>query len=178
MYSIGWLAELLGQLDAIQQDTAFEAEMEGDNSKLPKRLKTAVKDLAAILRDMVKEETNELTSKSETADNANESSNDIKKLELSMDEQAIAKFDSIEKSLEILRSDLAKFEDIQKQINGLVDMQKRIEALEQQPMPTKIVTKVVAKGEDYSPEITDIDKAESTQDMIKMVHQQGGKYMF
>lgn len=60
MYSVSSLASLLQSAVYLQMDSAYEAEYEGDNSKIPDQLKTWVKDGAAILARMTEEELSEL----------------------------------------------------------------------------------------------------------------------
>lgn len=60
MWTVGRAAELLAALAALQQDTAWEAECEGDSSPVPGQLKAQVDALASTLRDLVAEETAEL----------------------------------------------------------------------------------------------------------------------
>ena len=60
MYSISCAAELLSQLAYLQSDAVWEANAEGDSSPLPGKLKALATEFAAVLREMVGEETAEL----------------------------------------------------------------------------------------------------------------------
>lgn len=62
MYSVSNFAALLQSLVYLQMDAEFEAEYEGDKSKIPAALCTWVKDGAAILAQMTEEELAELLS--------------------------------------------------------------------------------------------------------------------
>lgn len=66
MYEVSSLANILQQLDCLQQCTEWEAKNEQDNSVVPSRLKQSVKELADILRSMVDEETAEMTNDKES----------------------------------------------------------------------------------------------------------------
>lgn len=61
LFTVGWLAEVLSTLDCLAEDSEWEALYEGDGSEIPARLKAAVAELGAILRDMAAEETAELS---------------------------------------------------------------------------------------------------------------------
>ena len=60
MYGLACLASILDDLGYLQSMTAFEAEMEGDNSALPAMLGEAMRSLANALIAMSKEEASEL----------------------------------------------------------------------------------------------------------------------
>ena len=60
MYGLACLASILDDLGYLQSMTAFEAEMEGDNSALPAMLGEAMRSLANALIAMSKEEAAEL----------------------------------------------------------------------------------------------------------------------
>jgi HK97 family phage prohead protease len=60
LYSVGWLAKILGDLGYLQDVTAEEAEYEGDNSPVPGQLLDVVKALGQALIDMTAEEVGEL----------------------------------------------------------------------------------------------------------------------
>jgi hypothetical protein len=60
MYQIGWAAELVASINSLAQDTAWEAEYEGDNSPIPARVAAVRNELCSILVAIVAEETNEL----------------------------------------------------------------------------------------------------------------------
>jgi hypothetical protein len=66
MNSVARLAYLIETIAYLQRSTAIEAENEGDKSPIPGRLKTALKDLGDILRDMTVEEVDELIAGTDT----------------------------------------------------------------------------------------------------------------
>lgn len=66
MYDVAQLAFLLQELAQIQSSAEWETMLEGDKSKIPGKLKASVKQLTAVLRGMVDEETAELIGDPET----------------------------------------------------------------------------------------------------------------
>jgi hypothetical protein len=60
LWSIGWLADVIAQLSAIQCDSAWEALMEGDASPVPAALAAQIKALGATLVAMAQEEVAEI----------------------------------------------------------------------------------------------------------------------
>lgn len=60
LWTVGAFATVVQDLQYLQENTAWEAEYEGDDSPIPARIKAAVKDLCGILCDLVAEETAEL----------------------------------------------------------------------------------------------------------------------
>jgi hypothetical protein len=62
------LAMILQELDWLQESTEWEAEREGDDSKVPSALKQNIATVAASLREMTEEETNELLDDEEMLD--------------------------------------------------------------------------------------------------------------
>jgi HK97 family phage prohead protease len=60
LYSVGFLASILGDLGYLQDTVAWEAEYEGDNSPIPQALLDAMKQLGQVLIDMTAEEVAEL----------------------------------------------------------------------------------------------------------------------
>lgn len=62
MWGVQDLASLINGLRWLQQDCAYEAEHEGDNSPLPAKLAAACATLCGILVEMVQEECSELLS--------------------------------------------------------------------------------------------------------------------
>lgn len=65
LYEVSRFACLIQELDYLQECSEYEAEREKDGSVVPNELKQAVTTLAAILRAMVEEETNELLDEDE-----------------------------------------------------------------------------------------------------------------
>lgn len=60
MYSVGRVASLLSELCYLAMDAQFEADMEGDNSPVPGKLRSAVLELAKAYKAMSDEELAEL----------------------------------------------------------------------------------------------------------------------
>lgn len=102
---VGWLAGLIDSLSAFQQDSKWEAEYEGDNSPIPEKLMATVKDLAAILNEMVAEETAELTA------DAKQSSEDVA--------LSIAAGDIEKAGKKISASNMSKMQGMHDQLVGL-----------------------------------------------------------
>ncbi len=65
MMEVSQLSSILSQLDWLQDRCEDEAMQEGDNSPMPAKIKDAVKTLATLLQEMVKEETDEMTTDDE-----------------------------------------------------------------------------------------------------------------
>lgn len=60
MFTVRWAATILEELDCLCNCVSAEASMEDDASPMPERIRSAVKDLAAILVDLVNEEVAEI----------------------------------------------------------------------------------------------------------------------
>lgn len=61
MYLVSWAADILSSLDSLQQSAEWESDAENDNSPIPKGLRDIVVQFAGVLRDLVAEETKEMT---------------------------------------------------------------------------------------------------------------------
>ena len=61
LYSVSCLADLITQLKWLQQDIAWEAEMEADGSAMPAKMAAAIKVLCGLLCEIAAEECGELT---------------------------------------------------------------------------------------------------------------------
>ena len=125
MYSVKTLADLLQSLQYLQQDTAWEAEYEGDGSELPNKLKQLAVDMAQVLKEMVGEEADELITTMGKADTdlnvakagARNSKSDQEKIQAVHDHACALGADckGVEKSM--------KTEDVAK-LDGLSDVAK------------------------------------------------------
>jgi hypothetical protein len=73
MSTVAQLAYLLDQLFYLRDTTLFEAEVEEDDSPIPKRLSELLNTAAEILEDMTSEEVKELIAMTETAKKSAES---------------------------------------------------------------------------------------------------------
>lgn len=186
MYSVSWLADIIGQLDCLQMETEWEKEWEKDGSTIPEELKAQIKALSGTLTAMVAEEIAEIVGEEKTIE-MSESIEDIAKAGATISKTNKAMLQSIIDACTEMMGDAEKSEeaeDIQK-VDGEVDIQKafslqaeeikkmagRIEELEAMPSPSKGAVMSIAKGA----EAETIAKApETVQDMIKMAHQTGG----
>lgn len=66
MYDVAQLSVLVQELAMMQESAVWESKVEGDKSKIPNKLKTAVRNMVTILKDMLAEETAELLNDPET----------------------------------------------------------------------------------------------------------------
>lgn len=69
LWHVAWLADILMDLDMLEDCVAWEAAMEEDGSPIPQKLLEALKALGQILVDMTKEEVAELLSDEEGGEN-------------------------------------------------------------------------------------------------------------
>lgn len=147
MYAVSNLAQLLASLEYLQQDVKFEAEYEGDNSKLPAKLKSAMGSLVDILRMMVDEETTEMMAeKSEkTIDIEKSIKNDSNELiqKMATFEEKLLK---IQEENQILKNKLEKFENM--------------------PAAPKSTLKTVDKGQNYK-----VEKREESQNALTAMNE-------
>ncbi len=60
LWHVAWLADILMDVDSLQDCVQWEAEYEGDGSPVPQKIADALKALGQILVDMTVEEVNEL----------------------------------------------------------------------------------------------------------------------
>jgi phage head maturation protease len=193
MYSVAQLASILDQLSWLEECCEAEAMMEGDNSPVPGQLGNAVKALAGILRNMVAEETAEITAEEgnetiEMADKARDlgkagarhSKADMDKLQAIHDHSAAMGADCATGKAQPTE-DLTKLADMQEQLTKLAEQNntliKRVEELEALPQPPKAIVKAFEKENDST-----LTKKEAAQadplSLIKMAHQGGGKQLF
>ncbi len=140
MYGVSRFAELLSSIQCLQQDTAWEAEYEGDDSALPGKLKAWLAEGGKLLVQMTREETAELTAtKDAGGDSLAKRSNDA----LSAENTALKKaLGDMTPKLEGL---LTKFEQCAQTIK---EQNERIAHLESQPAAPKGALRVVEKTND------------------------------
>lgn len=160
MWTLARLAELIESLSCIQADSAYEAEWEGDNSKVPGALKDALAQLANVFAAMSEEELSELQAKgkaakstltkgetmtTETAANGTQAEvkqeaagAEIAKVAAAGDGETLQKLDTIAETVKAL----LKASEAQAAENTA--LKKRLEAIEAQPAATKSALKVVA----------------------------------
>lgn len=203
MWDVSCLASLVDQLNSIRERAATEASIEGDDSQMPDKLKDAVNNLAECLKDMVAEETQELTEDDDDATptpeviNYAEKTQDIEKAgarNSKSDKESIQKMhdlsmelgadcggaDSVKSAISA-NDDIKKIEDLQGDIAKLSqekdELQKRVEELENLPEPIKGKLKAVEKADDYKDKEDDeIKKTDDPIEMIKMVHRKPMQY--
>lgn len=199
MYGLRTFADLLQQVAWLTQDTAWEANVEGDSSKLPQQLRDWLAQGANIFSAMSKEEVDELVA-SVTPPAATivaaEQTGDLSKAAASDSTAATATPAVVDPPAEdpvakALAANTALAADLRKALGAIdslrTDLTKaneRIAEIEKQPLPGKALLKAIGKGADIaSPESTNQDvepvrKADGTVDdaatAMKAVHARGG----
>jgi len=150
MGQVAWLADLVSSLDCLQNDTRWEAMMEGDGSTVPAKLKAAIDSLTGILKEMVAEEAAEMAAANAEADAV------VTVVELAGKPKDLAKAAADKAAAEELAKAEALRETIAKAIADAVAplqtqneaLQKRVEELAKQPAPAKGSIRAVGKGDD------------------------------
>lgn len=181
MYAVANLAELLASLNALKESATWEAEIEGDNSSLPAKLKSAVENLGQILREMVDEEVSELTE-------GNDVENTQKTEDLSKKEDGQVQTD-LTKQMSSMNEMMQKMLDQNKQLmEQNAELAKRVNQLEAKPASEKQAyandhgVKTITKMQDTGSNDDDLqaqidaenDTTEKTVLMIKQIHRSGG----
>jgi hypothetical protein len=144
MYGVSRFAELLQSIQFLQEDTAWEAEWEGDDSTLPAKLKSWLAEGGKLLVQMTREETAELTA-------AKSAGGDLAKDAGDSEADILAKreFDALKIENVALKKALG---DITPKLEGFLkkfeEQSERIAHLEKQPMPAKGALRVVNKTQD------------------------------
>jgi phage head maturation protease len=132
LYGVARFASLLADVQYLAEDTAWEAEYEGDDSALPGKIKAWLGTGLKLLAAMVKEEAAEAL-----ADKADDSG-DVQKA-ADADDGALAK---VSAELDLVKAEVAK-------LTGERDaFEKRVKELEAQPAPGKALLKAIEKGQD------------------------------
>lgn len=180
MYEVSTLAQAIAGLDYLEDAVAYEAKMEGDGSTLPRRLRTAVKNLGQILRDMVDEEVEEINAsnqkKSESVTNLSKNEED-------------------EMNEEIAKTIAEMNENMQKMLNQNsqlmeqnTELAKRVKEMEDKPSDKTVYanergTSVISKMQDTGGNANDdlqaqIDAEKDNEEkaflIIKQIHSSGG----
>jgi hypothetical protein len=70
MYQVAWAAQLCQDLASLASEARWEADFEGDDSKVPGRLKSLCVELCDILKELVAEEADELVATEKIAADA------------------------------------------------------------------------------------------------------------
>ncbi len=201
MYDVAALAQILQALAQIQESAEWESKVEGDKSRIPAKLKASVKQLTAVLRGMVDEETAELIGDPETPnpdpqmmERAAESLLAKRgKRHSKEDEAKLRRIHELTRELLDLKDgaddDAEKFATgpLEKAIGGMTSaLEKataRIAALESQPLPAKGALNTLGKSADVDgfqaapvPLVKAADgKDHATASLIKAAHQSGGR---
>lgn len=173
MYALGDFAQTLQSLAYLVSGSEYERDNEGDNSKVPEKLRKWVGDGIEIFMAMAAEETAELLAYGKTkkaaeiedlakaaekpaeAASAEPASDALAKAETATSE-ALAKIDAIAKELDESKNLVAARDDaLIKVATVMENMTKRIAALEATPMPPKTAGPgaaaiAVEKGQDAS----------------------------
>jgi hypothetical protein len=191
MYAVAQLAQLVDVLASLQQCSEWEESMEGDKSTIPDQLKDAVKNLSSILRDMVTEETAELTAddddvelSNKTADlikaGARNSKSDMEKIQAMHDSTVALGADcsaSTDKHAHTV--DLSKLADLETRLTKIAGensaLKKRVDELEALPKPPKAAIKALSKTEDIPIIHKQEEEPKDPFSAIKKVHSGGGK---
>lgn len=140
MSAVARLAWLLQELDYETQDAEVEAEIEGDGSTLPAKLRAARDQLAECLRDMATEETQELTDGITTS------------VQLSVDPTDVKKADPDNKATMTL--DIANMPEFKKLADQVGDLNKSVETLtKQNETVTKERDEALAKADDLKKQL-------------------------
>lgn len=79
MWDVGTLAQVMCQLASMEECLAWEAEVEGDQSKIPAQLRDAILNLKQIFLDLAAEEAAELVGENEAAEAAKAAKNQMTK---------------------------------------------------------------------------------------------------
>jgi HK97 family phage prohead protease len=152
MAGVQSLAGILAQIDGLREATGAEADEEDDGSDMPRRLRDWLDTGAALLRDMVSEETGELTS-GDYDDNAADANGDNNAATDSYGDTDDGEEKAARGGHRPLAGRLAKLSPrarntseqelgpLRRQIAAL---SKRLASLEAQPLPAKGVSKAVA----------------------------------
>lgn len=191
MYLVAQLATILDNLNCLRQSSEWEEMMEGDDSAVPAELKEVVGNLSGVLRNMVAEETEELTAADETNNvilaasiddvvkaGARNSNADLEKIQ-SVHDNAVAlgatcSAEKAEPSINLRK--MARLEDrLTKLASENSSLKKRVDELEALPKPPKAILKAVGKNEDTPVVPKQEEEPKDTLSAIKKVHSMGGK---
>ncbi len=125
MDAVSDLAGILADIHELQEGSASEEAAEGDGSAMPAKLKAWLDEGAALLRDMVGEETEELSATYDTYPVAK----GVGAGELA---KAMAEHERTVRQL------------VDPLVKGVADLARRLEIVEAQPLPAKGVAKAIA----------------------------------
>jgi phage head maturation protease len=158
MYSVSRFADLIGSIAYLASDAESEAEMEGDGSPVPQKLRDWLKAGAAIFKDMAKEEIDELVAAASKTKKATEVADLVKAAAEAASAKVSAEATDALSKVTSERDGLAKaLDSITERIDPLVKtveaLGKRLAEIEEQPLPPKTagpgaVVKAVSKEAD------------------------------
>ena len=143
LYGVARFASLLADVQYLAEDTAWEAEYEGDDSALPGKIKAWLASGLKLLAAMVKEEA------AEALADKSDASGDVQK-NADSDPDALRK---LADELDLVKTEITTL------TGERDDLQKRVKELEAQPAPGRALLKVIEKGQDVGGEV---EKKEST----------------
>jgi hypothetical protein len=148
MYAVSSFADVLQSIAYLASSAEYEAEMEGDNSLIPAKLRAWLANGAEVFKEMAKEEIDELVAMVNTkkADAAGA----IAKADAIGDDElakAVAERDGLAKSLAEREETLAKMsERIDPLTKAVESMAARLAEIEKQPLPPKTAGAGLAKA--------------------------------
>lgn len=171
LYALGRLADLLASLSFMTEDAQMEAIFEGDGSPVPKKLREGMRLIGEALVEMTQEEVAELIQAIDKRIGIDDA------LELAARPGALAKAANWQKThdkcvkmgakcgpnkaaapegaddpVAKLAASEARYAALEKVVNDtvpkIVELTKKVEALEKQPMPPKGPSMLVAVGKD------------------------------
>jgi hypothetical protein len=170
MYTVSDLADLLCDLGWMAEDAEWEAQMEGDDSKVPAQLRDAVKALGQVLIAMADEETKELVARLGNSTTKNTPTGDLNKganspkeddmdaeLKKSLDTsqaelaKALGERDELTKLLATATASITERDELlTKAAVALNERNALIKKLEALPEPIRASMRAVAKGDDIN----------------------------
>ena len=183
LYTVSSFAQTLCSLAYLCEDTAWEAEYEGDNSPLPAALKEWVTNGLALFQAMAQEEVQELVATLQAAVAKGTATTDLQKrlqasqtdtdgiapaaasegVEGAQDDQTSKaaavnndpQSDAIAKALAPVQAELAKA------LAQTEEVRKQLQELQAKPAPGKALLKVLSKEADVLPDpVANVEKAE------------------
>jgi hypothetical protein len=190
LYLVAQFAQVMDVLAGMQTSAAWEKEAEGDDSAVPAAMKNWIGEGCKILADMVSEETAEMMAVARV-----EPTGDVAKKDATVPAAAAAAPTANAPSKEdasaataaadLSKAELAKRDEaIAAHAKTIETLEKRLKALEDQPLPPKGSVRAVDKtndtgGGNAAAEVDPIRKADGSIDEVatemKKVHAAGGR---
>ena len=151
------LAGILADIHELQESSASEEAAEGDDSAMPAKLKAWLEEGAALLRDMVGEETDELSATYTSYPvvsavgkvGARHSKVDLARVQSVHDTAVDLGADCYGSAKAAAAGEMGKLDAAIRQVvdplaKGIADLRQRVAAIEAQPLPAKGGTKAIA----------------------------------